>query len=92
MKRLSVDHENDVMMTQFVFLVSRSQFTECKFKTANVIVKLTNDVKMFKALQTTKEIGDVFMQAMRPFHCGTNSVLHFLTSCYVDLFNLPVVT
>ena len=51
MKRLSVDHENDVMMTQFVFLVSRSQFTECKFKTANVIVELTNDVKMFKALQ-----------------------------------------
>ena len=33
------------------FLVSRARFTKCKFKTANVIVKLTNDVKMFKALQ-----------------------------------------
>ena len=52
LKRLSVEHENDVMMTQFGFFsVSRARFTECKFKTANVIVKLTSDVKMFKALQ-----------------------------------------
>ena len=27
LKRFSVDHENDVMMTQFVFLVSRARFT-----------------------------------------------------------------
>jgi len=39
-----------------------------------------------------KEIGDVFMYSMKPFACGTNSVLNFLTSLNVDLVNLPVVT
>ena len=47
LKRLSMDHENDVMTTQFV---SRARFTDRKFKTGNVILKSTNDVSTFRSL------------------------------------------